>query len=90
MTTDPKSPAMRVYAVLPSGEYVVPGDASSCPGPDAFGACPLAKTSTERPCAGATWHYDGPNGWCFEFRSDSSVCPAAVLDPLRPLPVPLD
>ncbi len=90
MTTNRKPPATRVYAELPSGEFLVPGDPSSCPGPDAFGACPITETSTERPCAGATWHYDGPSGWRFEFRSDSGACPAAVLDPLGPLPVPLD
>ena len=49
MTTDPKSPAIRVYAELPSGEYLVPGDAASCPGPDAFGACPLGEIIDRAP-----------------------------------------
>jgi hypothetical protein len=90
MTVDRHTPASRVYAELPSGQLFVPGDDLSCPGPDAFGLCRLADCASERPCAGATWHYDGAQPWRFLFRADSSVCPVAVLDPLGPLPVPLD
>jgi hypothetical protein len=82
---------MRVYAQLPSGEHLVPGAHALCPGPDAFGACPVADLPSGRPCAGATWHYNSAErGWHFEFASGSSVCPAAVLDPLGPIAVPLD
>ena len=90
MTADRRMHASRVYAELPSGKQLVPGDELSCPGPDAFGICPLAETPAERPCAGATWHYDGAHPWRFMFRADSSVCPVAVLDPLGPLSIPLD
>jgi hypothetical protein len=85
MTADPR-PRGRVYAELASGEYVVPGVSDSCPGPDVYGACPLA----EPICAGATWHYEGQQSWQLVFRADSGVCPAVVLDPFGPLPVPLD
>lgn len=80
----------RVYAELPSGAELVPGRSAGCPGPDVFGACPLPATTSERPCAGAIWCYTGERGWRFEFHGDSGVCPAVVLDPLGPLPVPLD
>jgi hypothetical protein len=90
MTADRGMPAFHLYAELPSGKQLVPGDVLSCPGPDAFGTCPLAETPSGRPCAGATWHYDGVQPWSFTFRADSAVCPVAVLDPLGPLPIPLD
>ena len=90
MTADRGVPAFHLYAELPSGKQLVPGDVLSCPGPDAFGTCPLAETPSGRPCAGATWHYDGAQPWSFTFRADSAVCPVAVLDPLGPLPIPLD
>lgn len=80
----------RIYAELPSGDVLIPGQSGGCPGANAFGACPLPPTHGPRPCAGATWFYPGGNGWRFEFRSDSSVCPLAVLDPLGPPAVPLD
>jgi len=85
MTIDPR-PRSRVYAELPSGEYVVPGVSATCPGPDAYGTCPLARPT----CAGATWHYDGQQTWRFVFRADAGICPVVVLDPLGPLPVPQD
>ena len=85
MTADPR-PRGRVYAELPSGEYLVPGTSATCPGPDAYGACRLVQPT----CTGATWRYDAQQSWQFAFRADSGVCPAVVLDPLGPLPVPLD
>ncbi len=90
MTANRQTPAFRLYAELPSGKQLVPGDVTSCPGPDSFGICPLADTPSGRPCAGATWHYDGAQPWSFMFRADSALCPVAVLDPLGPLPIPLD
>ncbi|MBV8717892.1 MAG: hypothetical protein JO020_19730 [Chloroflexi bacterium] len=79
-----------MYAVLPSGERLVPGKTAGCPGPDAYGACPHAEQGKPLPCAGATWYSPGPRGWQFTFQSDSSVCPVTVLDPLGPLAVPSD
>ena len=90
MTADRGTAAFRLYAELPSGKQLVPGDVLSCPGPDAFGTCPLAETPSGHPCAGATWHYDGAQPWSFMFRADSAVCPVVALDPLGPLPIPLD
>ena len=83
-------PTTRLFAVLPTGTYFEPGRSCGCPGPDAYGACPLGGPVADRPCAGATWHYGGPHGWRFVFHAGSSVCPVAVLDPLGPTPVPLD
>jgi hypothetical protein len=80
----------RLYAELPSGDVLIPGQSSGCPGPDAFGACPLPSTNAARRCAGATWFYPGERGWRFDFRSESSVCPVAVLDPLGSPAVPVD
>jgi hypothetical protein len=79
-----------MYAILPSGEKLVPGQTPRCPGPDMYGLCPHAVAGEPLPCAGATWHYPGPLGWQFTFQSDSSICPVTVLDPLGPFPVPLD
>jgi hypothetical protein len=79
----------HVYAELGPGEYVVPGQAGQCAGPDQYGACPIHNPA-ERPCHGATWHYAGGRGWSFHFVDDSELCPAILLDPLGPLPVPLD
>jgi hypothetical protein len=84
-------PTFRVYAELPSGELLVPGEDASCGGPDSFGACPFPDTSTVRPCAGATWVYGGAErGWRFKFHDDTSICPVTVLDPLGPVSCPLD
>jgi hypothetical protein len=78
-------------ARLPSGDKFVPGAGADCPGPDAYGACSRVPPATEPPCAGATWRYDsGETSWEFVFRSGSSVCPVAVLDPLGPLALPQD
>jgi hypothetical protein len=83
-------PTHRVYAELTSGERLVPGVSATCPGPDAYGACPLAGNGVTLPCAGATWCYDGQQSWRFVFRADAGVCPAVLLDPLGPLPTPGD
>ena len=83
-------PRGRVYAELHDGKYLVPGASDRCAGPDNFGACPYVGTLSGLPCSGATWHYAGPHGWTFHFAEDSTVCPVTVLDPLGPLPVPLD
>jgi hypothetical protein len=83
-------PTNRVYAELPSGELVVPGE--TCAGPDTYGMCPMAQNGVELPCAGATWHYAGEQGWTFAFNAENAdgICPMTVLDPLGPLPVPGD
>jgi hypothetical protein len=83
------APTNRVYAELPSGEYLVPGTTAKCPGPGAFGGCPFDNPAA-RPCSGATWHYAGAAGWSFHFVDDSEMCPVTVLDPLGALPLPLD
>jgi len=88
MTANANEPVARVYAELPSGDILVPGVSGACAGPDRFGACPVH--SEDRPCAGATWRYPGPRGWQFVFRDQTSMCPATVLDPFGPLPVPAD
>ena len=82
----------RLYASLTSGADLVPGVSPECAGPDVYGRCPQASPEVEPPCAGATWHYRGTNetSWSFVFRSGSSVCPVAVLDPLGPAPLPGD
>jgi hypothetical protein len=81
-------PIARCYAELPSGAILVPGISGGCAGPNAFGACALP--AEVRPCSGATWHYPGAAGWHVVVRSESSVCPVAALDPLGPMPIPLD
>jgi hypothetical protein len=82
----------RMYARLPTGALLVPGVSPECSGPDAYRACSCVPGGAALPCAGATWHYRGADGtsWAFAFRSGSSVCPVAVLDPLGPLAVPGD
>jgi hypothetical protein len=84
------APTARVYAELPSGQVLVLGtDNTTCPGPDVYGACRIGQT--DRPCKGATWCYGGPNGWQFAFSDHgSSMCPAALLDPLGVPATPLD
>ena len=49
MTADRGMPAFHLYAELPSGKQLVPGDVLSCPGPDAFGTCPLGRDSVWAP-----------------------------------------
>jgi hypothetical protein len=88
MTTVPDPDSARCYAELTSGEILVPGVTAHCSGPDAFGCCD--RSTADRPCAGATWHYPGSAGWQFIFRADSELCPVTILDPLGPLPVPQD
>jgi hypothetical protein len=90
MTSKSSPPPGRVYAELPSGAYLVPGEPGDCPGADASGSCPLGRPFDARPCAGAIWRYDGPQAWRVEFTSVSSVCPVTVLDPLGPSETPLD
>jgi len=92
MTNHFEPPRLRIYAELPSGEHIIPVAHPRCPGPDAFGGCPVDGLPQGRPCAGATWHYhDGAErSWQFEFARDPSLCPAAVLHPLDTLDVPLD
>jgi hypothetical protein len=90
MTANSFPPPGRVYAELPSGAYLVPGEPGNCPGADASGLCPLGWPASARPCAGAIWCYDGPQGWRVNFTSTSSVCPVAVLDPLGLPETPLD
>jgi hypothetical protein len=83
----------RLYARLPSGADLVPGVSPECAGPDIYGRCPRVAPGAALPCAGATWHYHGTDqtrSWSFVFRSGSSVCPVAVLDPLGPAPLPGD
>ena len=88
MTPKLTPPVARCYAELLTGDILVPGVSGACAGPDEFGACALSVD--DRPCAGATWHYPGSSGWRFVFRGGTSVCPVTILDPLGPLPVPLD
>jgi hypothetical protein len=88
MTDRSAAPTSRCYAELPTGTILVPGVSDDCPGPDAFGTCTLS--AEQRPCRGATWQYPGSHGWQFVFASDSDLCPATILDPLGPLPVPQD
>jgi hypothetical protein len=83
------APDSRVYAELPSGEVLVPGQAEQCAGPDAYGICPIEDPAA-RPCKGATWRYAGPRGWSFQMVEDTSLCPVILLDPLGPLPIPQD
>ena len=93
MTTSPfEPPILRVYAELPSGEYLVPGAHPLCPGPDRHGVCPVDDLPSGRPCAGATWHYRAAeqNNWSFTPTNELTMCPAVLLDPLGPLDVPLD
>ena len=74
----------RLSAELPSGELLIPGSSPLCDGPDPTGACCRSCPPTERPCAGATWHYrSGRVSWDFVFRSDSTACPVTLLNPLR-------
>jgi len=82
------TPIARCYAELASGEILVPGVSPACAGPGAFGAC--SSESETLPCKGATWHYPGSAGWRFVFRTESNVCPVSILDPLGPVPIPLD
>ena len=88
MTDSQHAPIARMYARLPSGEVLVPG--KDCEGPDQYGACPAALAGEHPRCAGAVWRYGTDPAWEFQFRSESTVCPASILDPLGPLPVPLD
>jgi len=92
VTNQFEPPTLRMYAELPSGEHVVPGAHPRCPGPDAYGGCPVDDLPHGRPCAGATWHYhDGAEySWQFEFARDPSMCPVAVLRPRSAIDVPLD
>jgi hypothetical protein len=74
----------RLSAELPSGELFTPGISPLCAGPDPTGACSKTCPPTERPCAGAIWHYrSGGVGWDFVFRSGSTACPVTLLNPLR-------
>jgi hypothetical protein len=88
MTANANESIARCYAELQSGDILVPGVSGECAGPDAFGACSVAVE--DRPCTGATWRYSGSRAWQFVFRDEGDVCPVAILDPLGPLPVPLD
>ena len=82
----------RLYASLVCGVDLVPGVSPECAGPDVYGRCSQPSPGAAPPCAGATWHYRRTDGtsWSFVFRSGSSVCPVAVLDPLGPAPLPGD
>jgi hypothetical protein len=82
-------PASRVFAELPNGDIVEPGVSPACPGFDIVGVCNAAHPD-ERPCAGATWRYEGEIAWRFTFHAGSGMCPAVLLDPLGLAPVPGD
>ena len=80
----------RVYVELPGGDWLLPGQSPTCPGPAASGACPIKRVGAVRPCADGVWFMPGARGWRFKFVADTDLCPLAVLDPLGPAPVPLD
>ena len=82
--------APRVYAELPSGEYLIPGVSSACGGPTTIGLCSVSREGSVRPCEGAVWFFPGETGWRTASRAPGSVCPVAALDPLGPLAIPLD
>jgi hypothetical protein len=79
-----------VFATLPNGEPLVPGETAGCPGPDAWGACPAVVAGEEPGCAGATWYYGPEPSWRFEATTVSGMCPLVMFDPLGPLSTPLD
>ncbi len=89
----------RVIARLTSGEILEPGVRSpqpgraACPGPNQWGSCPLALHGGAPICTGAEWFYVAASGelaWRIQLHWDSAACPAAMLDPLGPLPTPGD
>ena len=79
-----------VYAQLPSGEMLVPGQTTGCPGPDAWGVCRSVEAGQAPGCAGATWRFGPEPSWRADVSEVSAMCPLVVLDPLGPLPTPLD
>ncbi len=86
----------HLAAHLPSGALlVIAEDAPSegvqtCPGPDAWGRCPIALAGQTPTCSGAEWHrLDrlSDRTWRFTFVPDETivdarVCPVSILEPL--------
>ena len=84
MTTSTLERPWYVFAELPSGERLVPGETPGCGGPDAWGVCPALDAGRTPICAEATWSYGPAPTWRFEVRTISSTCPLVRFDPLVP------
>jgi hypothetical protein len=74
-----------VFARLPSGETLVPGQTTGCPGPDAWGHCPAIDAGQQPGCAGATWLYGPEPSFKADVPSTSGSCPLVLLNPSQPL-----
>ena len=73
-----------VFARLPSGETLVPGETEGCSGPDPWDACPVQATGKVPACAGASWFYGPEPALRAHISGVSTTCPLIALDPLRP------
>lgn len=89
-------PGPGLYAHLPGGEWLAPGDTGDvpegvrvCSGPDDWGCCPAALAGETPACAGAEWFKTQPGRgdrvWRFRYLEGTGACPAASIEPLRAL-----